>query len=381
MARQSIKAAFIRGGTSKALIFHKSDLPSNRQEWDALFLSLLGSPDSYGRQLDGMGGGVSSLSKVCVVAPSTRPDADVDYTFIQVGIKKPIVDYKGNCGNMSAAIGPFAVDEGLIRVQGPEALVRIHNTNTGKIIHAKFPLRPDGRTEEKGTLAIPGVAGTGAPVRLQFINPGGAITGRLLPTGNPVDLLDVQGVGKIRVSLVDAANACCFVLAQDLGLRGMELPDQIESNPEILRKLEAIRQAASVAMGITKDLAEASRNLSLPFIGFVSPPQPAKTVSGSEIDPSRVNLTARIMSSGQVHRALPLAGSLCLSVTACIEGSTAHMVTRPAGQNQPLVISMPSGELQVAAEVQRSSSSWQAVQGTFYRTQRRLFDGQVYPRL
>lgn len=375
-----LRAAFIRGGTSKAVVFHRADLPRDRKEWDRLFLALMGSPDPYGRQLDGMGGGVSSLSKVCVVGPATHPEADVDYTFVQVGVKKGVVDYKGNCGNMSAAIGPFAVDEGLVRLPGPEALVRIHNTNTGKIIHARFPLRSDGHTEESGSLSIPGVTGTGAPVKLQFINPGGAVTGRLLPTGKPLDELEVAGVGRVRASLVDAANACCFVLAQDLGLKGTELPAEVESNADLLRKLEAIRQAASVAMGITKDLAEASRSLSIPFIGFVSPPQSAKTVSGTPIDSTRVHLTGRIMSSGQLHRALPLSGSLCMAVASAIEGTTVSMVSRQPNKDQPLVIAMPSGELQVAAEVQRSPQ-WRAIQGTFYRTQRRLFDGYVYPRL
>lgn len=377
---QRIRAAFIRGGTSKAVVFHKSDLPTDRKQWDQLFLKIMGSPDPYGRQLDGMGGGVSSLSKVCVVGPATHPEADVDYTFVQVGVKKGVVDYKGNCGNMSAAIGPFAVDEGLIQPKGQEALVRIHNTNTGKIIHARFPLRSDGHAEEAGSLAIPGVTGTGAPIKLQFLNPGGAITGRLLPTGKPLDLLEVAGMGKVRASLVDAANACCFVLAQDLGLKGCEMPAEIESNGSLLGKLEAIRQAASVAMGITKSLAEAARNLSIPFIGFVSPTQPATTASGSQIDPTHINLTARMMSSGQLHRALPLAGSLCMAVASAIEGTTVHMVTRQPAKDQPLVIAMPSGELHVAAEVQRNPQ-WRAVQGTFYRTQRRLFDGHIYPRL
>ena len=186
-----------------------------------------------------MGGGVSSLSKVCVVGPSTRSDADIDYTFAQVQVKDAKVDYTGNCGNMSSAMGPFAVDEGLVKVSGRDALVRIHNTNTRKIIHARFAL-DDGKAAVDGELVIPGVSGTGAPVRLEFREPGGATTGKLLPTGNVVDTLDVPGVGKIRASLIDAANATCFLNAADLGLTGIEMPEALDVD-RAARKLSKIR--------------------------------------------------------------------------------------------------------------------------------------------
>ena len=165
MKQFKIQAAFMRGGTSKAIVFHERDLPGDRTLWNEIFLVAIGSPDAYGRQLDGMGGGISSLSKVCIVGPSSRPDADIDYTFAQVQVKEAAVDYSGNCGNMSSAMGPFAVDEGLVKISGNEALVRVHNTNTRKIIHACFAL-DDGRAAVDGDLAIPGVSGTGAPVRL-----------------------------------------------------------------------------------------------------------------------------------------------------------------------------------------------------------------------
>src|SRR5277367_2811243 len=213
-------AVFMRGGTSRAIMFHAKDLP-RREEWDPIFLAAMGSPDPNGRQLNGMGGGISSLSKVCVIAPSTRNDADVDYTFAQVQIREPRVDYRANCGNMSSAVGPFAMDEGLVRADGETATVRIYNTNTKKLIHATFPLR-DNLPRYDGDLVIPGVAGSGAPVRLDFIAPGGATTGKLLPTGNPIDTLDVPGVGKIAASMLDAANAGVLVRAADLGLTGVE---------------------------------------------------------------------------------------------------------------------------------------------------------------
>ena len=176
MKQLKIPAVFMRGGTSNAIVLHERDLPRDRAQWDEIFLAAIGSPDPYGRQLDGMGGGISSLSKVCIVGAPTRPDADIDYTFAQVQVKEAKVDYSGNCGNMSSAMGPFAVDEGLLKASGKEALVRVHNTNTKKIIHARFAL-DEGMSAVDGDLEIPGVSGTGSPVKLEFREPGGATTG------------------------------------------------------------------------------------------------------------------------------------------------------------------------------------------------------------
>ncbi len=380
MKQLKIPAVLMRGGTSNAVVFHARDLPADRRLWDEIFLAAIGSPDPYGRQLDGMGGGVSSLSKVCVIGPSTRPDADIDYTFAQVQVKEARVDYSANCGNMSSAMGPFAVDEGLVRVSGGEALVRIHNTNTRKIIHAVFAL-DDGKAAVDGDLAIPGVAGTGAPVKLEFREPGGATTGKLLPTGSAADTLETPGCGRLRVSMVDAANACVFVRAADLGLAGTEMPDEIDADPELLRKLAAIRIAASVAMGVTKTPEEAAKRTAVPFVGFVSGPQDAKTLTGEAVRGSGVDLTARMMSNGQPHRALPLTATLCMAVAARIEGSVVNEVLRRGGDPEGEIrIGMPSGVLMVAATVKQRNGAWHAEQGAFYRTQRRLFEGQVLVR-
>jgi len=380
MKQLKIPAVFMRGGTSNAVVFHAKDLPRDRAQWDEIFLAAIGSPDPYGRQLDGMGGGVSSLSKVCVVGPSTRDDADIDYTFAQVQVKEAKVEYGANCGNMSAAMGPFAVDEGLLKVSGREALVRVHNTNTKKIIWSRFPL-DDGLSAVDGDLAIPGVAGTGAPVKLEFREPGGATTGKLLPTGNVADTLDVPGVGKIRVSMVDAANACVFVLAADLGIKGTELPDEIDANTDLLKKLSAIRIAASVAMGVTKTPAEAAQRAAVPFVGFVSGPRDAKTLTGETLPASGMDLGARMMSNGQPHRALPLTCTLCMAVAARLEGSVVHEATRPAANPEAEIrIAMPSGVLTVAASVRKLEGQWHAEQGAFYRTQRRMFEGSVLLR-
>lgn len=380
MKQLKLPAVFMRGGTSNAIVFHAKDLPRERAQWDEIFLAAIGSPDPYGRQLDGMGGGVSSVSKVCVVGPSSRPDADIDYTFAQVQVKKAEVDYSANCGNMSSAMGPFAVDEGLIHISGREAVVRIHNTNTRKIIQARFAM-DEGLSEVDGELAIPGVSGTGSPVRLEFLQPGGATTGKLLPTGNVTDVLDVPGVGKLTVSMVDAANATVFVRAADLGLSGIEMPDALDGNADIMHKLAAIRVSASVAMGIARTPAEAAKKSAVPFVGFVSAAQDATLLTGEAIKAADIDLTARMLSNGQPHRALPLTVSLCTAVAARIEGSVVHQATRAATDlNAPIRIAMPSGILTVAAAVSQQNGQWRAEQGAFYRTQRRLFEGYVYVR-
>ena len=363
------------------MIFHQRDLPA-RGEWDRLFLAAMGSPDPYGRQLNGMGGGISSLSKVCIIAPSARNDADVDYTFAQVQIREARVEYRANCGNMSAAIGPFSVDEGLVRAKGATATVRIYNTNTQKLIHAMFPLR-DGRARYDGDLVIPGVAGSGAPVRLDFISPGGATTGKLLPTGKPVDMLDVPGVGKLAASMVDAANAGVFLRATDLGLIGTELPEQLDANTDLLARLQAIRQCAAVAMGIARDLDEARSIPGVPMIGFVAPSADAPTLTGESIAKADVDLTARFLSNGQPHRALPLTASLCTGVAARITGTLVADALAPGAQNRDAIrIGMPSGILAVGASVEQTGpGTWVAQRGSFFRTTRRLFDGRIYLEL
>src|SRR5690625_2640904 len=216
MAQYSLPAYFMRGGTSKALMVLRSDLPAQQDQWASIFCAAMGSPDPYGRQLDGMGGGVSSLSKVCIIAPSNQQGIDVEYTFAQVAIKEQRVDYRGNCGNMSAAVGPFAVHKGLVAASPDKTTVRILNTNTNKVIESRFPTS-GGQPVYFGSLAIPGVSGTGAPIELRFIEPGGATTGKLLPTNKVIEQLHIDELGTFNVSYVDAANAAVFVRADELG--------------------------------------------------------------------------------------------------------------------------------------------------------------------
>jgi 2-methylaconitate cis-trans-isomerase PrpF len=382
MRQLRIPAVFMRGGTSKAIMFHLRDLPSNRAAWPPIFLSAIGAPDPSARQLDGMGGGVSSLSKVCIIGPPSRPDADVDYTFAQIGVTEAIVDYGGNCGNMSSAVGAFAVDEGLVDVPADgEATVRIHNTNTNKIILNHFQVT-QGEAAVDGDMAIDGVAGTGAPIRVEFLDPGGARTGKLLPTSRPLDTLEVAGLGRVEVSLVDAANPCVFVAASSVGADGTELPDALERRQDVLSRLEAVRRAASVAMGLAPDLDRAATIRSVPKVAMISPPLPARTLSGRVLTPEDMDITIRMISVGQPHRAVPLTGGSCLAVATRIPGTLAHKLARAAapGANQ-IRIAHPSGVMVVDARITTDADGApRAEYAAVYRTARRLFEGYVRVR-
>ena len=369
-AQKRLPAAFMRGGTSNALVFHARDLPADRERWPELFCAAMGSPDPNGRQLDGMGGGISSLSKVCVIGPPSRPDADIDYTFFQIAVDRPEADISANCGNMSSAMGPFAVDEGLVSAGDGEAVVRIHNTNTSRMIHARFPVQ-DGRAVVDGDLSLPGVAGTGAPVRLDFLEPGGAGTGRLLPTGRPVDRLDIPGLGPVDVSVVDAANLCCFVRAADLGLTGVEMPAALDGDGETLARLEAVRRAAGEASGLDPVPS------GIPKVGMVAPPTAFETLAGERLDPADMDFAARMVSVGRPHRAVPLTAALCLGVAARIEGTLVREASRASVGND-IRIGHPSGIALVAAEVSGSGARSHAERAVVYRTARRLMDGFVY---
>jgi 2-methylaconitate cis-trans-isomerase PrpF len=375
-AQVSVPAVLMRGGTSKGLVFRREHLP-DRSAWDALFLAAMGSPDPYARQLDGLGGGVSSLSKVCVVGPPSRPDADLDYTFAQVSVARPVVDYTGNCGNMSSAIGPFGVAEGLVRVSGGRAQVRIHNTNTGRIIVSRFDVE-GGRPVEVGDTALPGVAGTGARIELAFLAPGGAVTGKLLPTGRARDRLDVPGVGEVEVSLVDAANPVVFVEAAALGLSGVELPVEVERQPGLLDRFEALRRAGSVAMGVARDADEAARRLAIPIVAIVSPPRESPTLSGERLPAAAADVTVRMISSQQPHRATPLTAALCAAAAAYVPGTLVHaLADRSATRRGVLRIGHPSGVTEVSARVSEAGGQVHVEEASVVRTARRLMQGEI----
>jgi 2-methylaconitate cis-trans-isomerase PrpF len=376
--QRRVRAVFVRGGTSRALVFHRADLPPEPAAWDPVFLAALGSPDPAGRQLDGLGGGLSSLSKVAVVGPPSRPDADVDYTFGQVEVTRPLVDYRGNCGNISSAIGPFALDEGLLPAREPETVVRIHNTNTRKLIHARVPVE-DGAAAVAGDFVLDGVPGAGARIALDFLDPGGAVTGRLLPTGRPRDTLEVPGLGPLEASLVDATNPVVAVRARDLGLTGAEAPEALDAVPGLPARLEAIRAAAAVRMGLAADPGEATaRSPAVPKVALVAPPAAFRTLGGAAVPAAAADLLARVISMGRAHRAIALTAAMCLAVAAHVEGT---LVREAAGGPPPgadVRLGHPSGVLPVAARVERDPAGAAVARAvTVYRTARRLMEGWV----
>jgi 2-methylaconitate cis-trans-isomerase PrpF len=373
MTQRFIPAAFIRGGSSKGVFFHAKDLPADRAAIDPILLGVLGSPDPYGRQLDGMGGGISSLSKGVIIGPPTHPEADVDYTFAQVSVDKPVVDWKGNCGNLSSAVGPFAVDEGLVRVEDGEALVRIHQVNTRKLIHARFPVR-DGRAETQGDFAIAGVAGTGARVRLDFLSPGCTQTPDLLPTGNPVDVLHADGL-RVEATLVDAANPAAFIHASAVGLTGGELPEEIEARAELMALLDRLRRAAGVAMGLAP--TPEAVGLASPRIALVAAPMASRTLDGAVLDPAGHDIQVRMLSMERPHRAVPMTGAMGLAVACRIAGSIPHALATRGPRPEEIRVAHASGVVAVGAEVQHRNTGWHAESAVVFRTQRRLMQGAV----
>lgn len=367
MAQRWIPAVFMRGGTSKGLFFEEHVLPPDPQERDAFFLVAMGSPDRYGRQLNGMGGGLSSLSKAVIVAPSSRTDVDVDYTFAQVAVDEPVVDYASNCGNLASAVGPFAVDQHLLAPADGITTVRMFNTNTEKVIHAHFDVA-DGHARVDGDLTIPGVSGAGAPIKLDFLDPGGSRTGALLPTGAVNDHLNT-GRRPIGVSLVDAANPVVFVSAHTVGLHGSETVAELEANPTVLTLLDQLRRQAAVAMGLCDHPEDAP--LSNPKVAIVAPPATYTTLDGTMIAKSDYDISVRTISSGQVHRAIPVTGALCTAVARKLSGTLVAELAPDTGT--ALRIGSPSGVFATDADI----DAGYARSASLYRTCRRLMQGSV----
>jgi 2-methylaconitate cis-trans-isomerase PrpF len=334
MRQARFPAVFYRGGTSKAIFFHLRDLPDDRALWDRIFLAALGSPDPHGRQLDGLGGGYSSVSKIAVIGPGSRPDVDVDYTFAQVDVASAKVDYKGNCGNISSAVGPFAVEEGL--VEGTR-VVRFLNTNTQKVIRATL----DGERFE-----LPGVPGLGERIALEFLDPGGAVTGKLLPTGRARDRLD-----GVEASLVDATNPMVFVRAADLGLRGDEESSALDARPGLLERLERLRALGAEAMGMGPSPA-------VPKVALIAPGE---------------DVAVRVVSMGKFHKAVALTAAMCLAVAAHVPGTLVREAAGEIAAGQDVRIVHPAGVLPIAAEVRDGRAERVVV----YRTARRLMEGAV----
>jgi 2-methylaconitate cis-trans-isomerase PrpF len=373
-----IKAVYMRGGTSKAVFFHENHLPQDPEVRNRVILAAYGSPDPNKRQIDGMGGAVSTTSKLAIISPSKDPAYDVNYTFGQVSIDKPKIGYQGNCGNISSAVGPFAIDEGLVNAEEPITKVRIYQANTKKLIVAEVPVK-DGLYNEEGDFAIDGVPGTGGKVRLHFFNPGGSVTGRLLPTGNVRDIIDIQGIGELTLSIVDAANPVIFVRAQDLGLRGTEI-HEIDGNTEIRQRIEAIRGRVAVMLNLASSPEKATEiSQDVPKIAFVSKPQDYKTVAGEVIQKEKIHLVARIMSMGTLHKAYAATGAICTAGAAMIEGTVVHeMLGKSTPESKEVRLGHPGGIIPVGAIIEKKGNAYEFTEALVGRTARRLMDGYVY---
>ena len=386
MSKQiGIRATYMRGGTSKGVFFTPDDLPAPARQpgaaRDALMLRVTGSPDPYGKQIDGMGGATSSTSKVVIVGPSVRPDCDVDYLFGAVAIESPVVDWSGNCGNLTSAVGPFAIERGL--VSAPEngiAVVRIWQANIQKKIIAHVPMC-DGQVQETGDFELDGVTFPAAEIKLEFLDPGADEDGEggaMFPTGNMIDKLDVPGVGVVEATLINAGNPTIFVDAVTLGLSGSELQPRVNTDAELLAKAETIRANATVAMGLAATAAEATeKRPHTPKLAFVALPTGYTAASGKDVSSSDMDLCARIFSMGKLHHAMTGTGAVAIAVAAAIPGTLVSRVLG-GGRRDEVRFGHPSGTLKVGADAAEQDGTWAVTKALMSRSARRLMDGQVF---
>jgi hypothetical protein len=384
MKQLRIPAVYMRGGTSKGVFFLKDDLPADPAEREKVLLRVIGSPDRYGKQTDGMGGATSSTSKIVILSKSARPDCDVDYLFGQVAIDKPVVDWTGNCGNLSTAVGPFAISTGLVSAPADgTAVVRIWQANIKKRIISHVPMQA-GEVQELGGFELDGVAFPAAEVKLEFLDPaadeeggGESAGGAMFPTGNRLDQLDVPGLGAIEATFINAGNPTIFVDAARLGLKGTELQGDINGDKKLLALAEAVRAHGAVAMGLAKSPAEASeKRQHTPKLAFVAKPAPYTASDGKKVEPGSIDLLARIFSMGVLHHAMTGTGAVAIAAAAAIPGTLVHRVA-PAGRDGRVRFGHPSGVLDVGAEACEEAGQWAIKKVMMSRSARRLMEGWV----
>ncbi len=378
MSQLRIPAVLMRGGTSKGIFFREDTLPEDPIQRDRVLLRLFGSPDPFRRQIDGVGGAMSVTSKAVFVSPSARPDSDVDYLFAQVAIDRPVVDYSSSCGNLASAVASFAIEEGLVPASGGRTTVRIWQVNTQKRIIAHCATQ-DGMPSVDGDWEIDGVPYPGARLTLEFLHPGGSAIGRVLPTGRAADRLEVPGVGGIMVTLVDAGAPVVLVRAADLGLAGTELTADVDEQPELLVRLEAIRSHSAIAMGLAATAEEAThRRPATPKLAFVASPASYTTSRGTAVDGAKIDLLARMMSMGRLHNTYALTGATATAVATLIPGTIPNRSAGIEGGGDRVVrIGHPSGIMEIAATVKRAGDEWTATRVAVDRTARRLMEGSV----
>ena len=377
-----IPATYLRGGTSKGVFFKLQDLPAPAQQpgpaRDALLLRVLGSPDPYGKQIDGLGNASSSTSKAVIISRSTRPGHDVDYLFGQVGIEQPFVDWSGNCGNLSAAVGPCAIHMGLIDAAriplNGSVTVRIWQANIGKTIVAHVPIA-GGQVQETGDFELDGVTFPAAEVPLEFIDPS-AEDGAMFPTGQVVDVLDVPGIGTFQATLINAGIPTIFLNAQDLDYTGTELQGDINEDKAALARFETIRAHGAVKMGLIQDVSEAVTRQHTPKIAFVAPPASYTASSGKRIEAGDVHLLVRALSMGKLHHAMMGTAAVAIGTAAAIPGTLVNLAAG-GGTRNAVRFGHPSGTLRVGAEARQVNGQWQVTKALMSRSARILMEGWV----
>ena len=381
-----IRATYMRGGTSKGTFFSVDDLPERAREpgsaRDQFLLRVVGSPDPYGKQIDGMGGATSSTSKAVLLSRSTRPEHDVDYLFGQVSIDQPFVDWSGNCGNLSAAVGPFAIRSGLIDgsrlVRDGIASVRIWQQNIGKTIVAHVPVAA-GEVVETGDFELDGVTFPAAEVQLEFLDPAAeedGAGGAMFPTGRAIDTLDVPGIGAFEATMINAGIPTIFLDATALGYTGTELQEAINGDPAALSRFETIRAHGALRMGLIKEIGEAARRQHTPKVAFVAPRTGYVTSSGKQVSPADVDVLVRALSMGKLHHAMMGTAAVAIATAAAIPGT---IVSRAAGGPRSVVrFGHPSGTLRVGAEARLAGSEWVVARAIMSRSARILMDGWVH---
>ncbi|ELM3724167.1 3-methylitaconate isomerase [Edwardsiella piscicida] len=370
--------SIVRGGTSKGIFIMKNSLPDDEALRDRIILSVFGSPDL--RQIDGLGGADPLTSKLAIISPSSRADADIDYIFGQVSITDAFIDYKGNCGNISSAVGCFAIHKGLVQAQEPITTIRIHMVNTGRILIAHVPVK-NGMPSVDGELQIDGVPGTAANVELDWADSGGATTGCLLPTGQPYDVIECRD-RKYKVSIVDAGNVTVFISSSDLGLQGTETPAEIIADPDRMNLIEEIRGKAAQKIGLVDDWRNAANTIPFaPFFSIVSAPKKHTTFNGRDIDEPDCDIISRLVFMQTMHKAHPVTGTIALGAAARIPGTLVHdILPLHAHQRERLNIGHPSGIIFIDTAVIQEDGGYKLSKSVVNRTARMLLDGYFYLR-
>ena len=380
-----IAATYMRGGTSKGVFFKLDDLPESARvpgpARDALLLRVIGSPDPYGKQIDGMGAATSSTSKSVIIGKSTQPDHDVDYLFGQVSIDQPFVDWSGNCGNLSAAVGPFAITNGLVDpARVPDngvAVVRIWQANIKKTIIAHVPMT-DGAVQETGDFELDGVTFPAAELQLEFMDPAeDGDGGSMFPTGNLVDDLEVPGVGTFKATMINSGIPTIFLDAAALGYTGTELQDDINSDAAALARFETIRAHGALRMGLIKKIEEAAARQHTPKVAFVAPPKAYESSAGKAIGEGDVDVLVRALSMGKLHHAMMGTASVAIATAAAVPGTLVNLAAG-GGERDQVCFGHPSGTLRVGAQAQLVDGEWKVTKAIMSRSARVLMEGRVH---